>query len=241
MDRRLITLALLAALMCVAGPAPAGAATSATGSVSVRAAIPELATSGLTCGPQPFDPTRGRATFSFTLSRPAVVLVWIANWSGGLVNIQLLPSTAAGLRTASWNGRDLLGNLVAPSWYTFTVAAVTGQAQTQTPLQVAVTYGPALRMMAGGVRPATFRPPATTTFSSTLSRAAFVGVRITSSRGVVVRTVPEAFSPSGTFSYAWNGRDDAGRVVAVGAYTGAFTGRDSGGNAASVSQTVTVR
>jgi flagellar hook assembly protein FlgD len=63
----------------------------------------------------------------------------------------------------------------------------------------------------------------------TLSEAAYLDVRVTSSTGTVVRKFT-VFAREGRSTSNWNGKNDAGRYVSEGVYTLTYKPRDSGGH-----------
>jgi len=76
--------------------------------------------------------------------------------------------------------------------------------------------------------------------SATLSEAGSLLVRITDGTGAVVRTMTIAAS-AGPNAVTWNGRNNAGAIVADGDYTIRLTGRDAAGNSGpSMSRQLTV-
>jgi flagellar hook assembly protein FlgD len=220
---------------------PMAAVSAGAASVTTHVTIPALAVGGLTCSPQPFDPTSGRATISFVLSRPAAPSLVIRDWSGAAIYIAGSASTTPGPRSFLWDGRGLACGTVAPSWYTATVYASQGSLSAQAATPVAVSYGAPLRLTGVRAQPASIAFGGSTLVTVKASRAAYMGVRITTSRGDTVRTAPESLSPAGTFSYRWDGRDSSGHRVVEGRYYIVLIGRDSGGGQASATQLVTVR
>lgn len=68
------------------------------------------------------------------------------------------------------------------------------------------------------------------TLNGTVSAAAAqVTAVIKDASGTVVRREALGPKPSGTFSFSWDGRDDAGGIAAAGAYTVSFVAADQAG------------
>ena len=65
---------------------------------------------------------------------------------------------------------------------------------------------------------------------SVSANAQLVTVTITDANGRVVRTAQLGATSSGSLSYGWDGRDDAGAVLPAGTYTASFTAADASGH-----------
>ncbi len=237
-----IAVLLIVVAACVPAAAMAGEASVARG-VAVSAVVPSLDILGpyVVRGPfrppltdpmpaaspaprrTPGTPAWGSARIRFAVTRPASAAVLVTDWTGRLVHLSSIPATLTGSRTVYWNGRDLYGQLVVPSWYSVTGVARNGIQTARGSTSIAVDHGLGLSMSAPKVEPRKRR-----LLWGTMSRAAYVSVRVIAPSGKTVRTSTPTFFPAGTWSWTWDMRDDAGAPVPTGRYTSVVVARDSG-------------
>jgi hypothetical protein len=128
-----------------------------------------------------------------------------------------------------WDGRDLLGRVVPADWYRITVFARSETEAARGSTSIAVSYGPKLFFY--NTKTYAKRPQTVTT---TLSRAAYVSVRVVSSKGVTVRRVPPRYAAAGSWTWNWDRKTNKRTIVPPGGYTVYLTGRDSGTNTTTV-------
>ncbi len=98
--------------------------TSATASLTVTASTTTpaaFAISSIT--PSPYNPSAGNATITYTVPVKADVTISVSNSSGTVIyTAPKVTGQAAGTQTATWNGKNTSGAVVANGTYTVTVS-----------------------------------------------------------------------------------------------------------------------
>lgn len=191
-----------------------------------------LIVSGLSYSPHPYNPTIGLATVSYTLSKPANIWLIILDLYGNLVRVSGPFSGNSGANNVSWDGRDNVGNLVAPNWYNYVVYADDGISVNHQADVMWVNYGSSLTITNPSVSPNPFKPSTgeTTTILANFSRNAFASVAIFDLNENLIINFPLGFRVQGINEWIWNGRDSSNNLVSPGTYLYFVYGVDSGEN-----------
>jgi flagellar hook assembly protein FlgD len=168
------------------------------------------------------DGYRDTVGFSASATEAGSILGTARDGANHVVSQFAVATNPAGT-TLTWDGRSAAGNPLADGTYEVAIAPKdlagnVGAPQTKT---VAV-YG---SLGFAGVSKALFFPQdgdgyaPTTTFSFRLASPASVSWTVVNAAGATVRTIKanEALA-AGSFSFAWNGRNDAGAFVPRGTY-----------------------
>ena len=116
--------------LVIQGTTTSGVAlTTATAPVTIAVAgstppaTQAFAISGIT--PNPYNPTVGSATITYTVPVKADVTISVSNSSGTVVDtLPKVTGQAAGTQTATWNGQNTSGTVVPNGTYTVTVSGV---------------------------------------------------------------------------------------------------------------------
>ena len=187
------------------------------------------------------------ATFSYTTYEPTTNRVYIYDSAGTLIRyLTGWLALGAGAQTAVWDGKYTDANgasVTAPSGKYTLIARVKDAVGNIGEAQATVAIDGTLATAA--VSPTTFSPNAdgakdTTMLSYTLERDASVSVEVRNALGTAVRSLSSAtFQATGAYSVVWDGRDNAGLVVADGKYTLLITASGALGTT-QVARTVTL-
>lgn len=192
----------------------------------------------------PFSPNadRRRDTVALTYSLPAdsSVAFSIRNALGATVYSTPAAPRPAGLTTVTWNGRNSSGAVVPAGTYTARIDTTRTVGDPATTLTAYATkpvvvdlVAPYLTSPSGARR--TFFPyregyrdyfqPAIT-----VNETAALTLRIYTSTGKWVRTLPLGYKAKGRRTASWNGRKADGTKLRAGTYLFAWTVRDVAGN-----------
>jgi flagellar hook assembly protein FlgD len=174
--------------------------------------------------------------FSVGASEPGTALATVRNAADAIVDQVSVPLGASGA-TIAWDGRDADGGFVPDGEYRLLIAARDeagnpSDAQARTvviyaALGFAAASAPAFYPQDGDSR------ASRVTFSFRLRDPAVVGWTVQDLDGTVVRTVKvnEALG-AGTWTFSWDGRNDAGVFVPRGTYRSVVTATDGASTAA---------
>lgn len=208
---------------------------AAEGTIYVDKTAPVVSEAVLT--PNPFAPDgTSRASLSYTLSENAKVTVTLHNSAGTQIK-SLAASLAqtAGTQTLSWGGTNASNVLVDDGTYTYKITATDGAGWISVinsgTFQVEGRL-PTITNVKDSADPFKVTGTSTSTISYVLSEAANVKVEIHDAAGQVVRHLYAGQLTAGNKSVVWNGKDDAGALVADGTYTYQITAVDAAGKAA---------
>ena len=208
-----------------------------SGTVKVDTVAPELASPlALAAAATPvFSPNGdGKAetvSIAFTTNEAGAVDASIRS-SGGTTVRSMSVTALAGAGSVNWDGRNGSGTVVADGTYTIRMSPrdLAGNVGARKDVAVAV-YTSLSSVLAS---PAVFYPQdgdslsTYATLSFKLSRAATVTWQIRNADGAVVRTrYRDVARDAGTWTFKWNGTDDAGALLPAGSYVSSV--RASGG------------
>ncbi|MBL0385939.1 S8 family serine peptidase [Tumebacillus sp. ITR2] len=218
-------------------------ATPLTRTISVDRTAPVI--SGNTVSANPFVPTGTNTVgLTYALSEPAKVTVGIYNSANALVktlvtNVQ----QSAGANSLTWDGKNSSGVLAPDGIYTYKITATDAANLSAVAVSGAVgldRFKPSITAVSDTPDPFKVTGTANSTIAYTLSEESTVDIKIYDASGTLVRTLQNAKLPSGAKTVAWNGKNDAGTLVADGIYTYKINATDSFNNqAAEVTGTIT--
>jgi flagellar hook assembly protein FlgD len=208
-------------------------------SFTVKALHPQITS----VSPNPFSPHRdGRAditAFRIYLPDTENVTFVVQNGNGQTVRGPYpLGSLGAGNHTYRWDGKNNARNIVGDGVYTIVVTttrvsgSVTLHGKATATVRVDDTP-PALSGVTGNG--ATFYPIADgyqDTFRPrvAVNEGGLLWLQVFNGAGVKVRSIGAGHASPGTFERVWNGRNDAGALVAQGRYRYRFVADDRAGN-----------
>lgn len=187
--------------------------------------------------PNPFAPDgTNHATLSYTLSEDAKVTATVHNSAGTQVK-SLAASLAqtAGAQTLYWDGKNASGVLVGDDKYTYKITATDAAGWASVLNTGTFTVEgklPTITNVKDTADPFKVTGTSTSTISYMLSESAQVNVEILDAAGQSVRHLYTGQLTSGSKSVTWNGKDDAGALVADGTYTYQITAVDAAGKVA---------
>ncbi|MBL0385938.1 Ig-like domain repeat protein [Tumebacillus sp. ITR2] len=171
---------------------------------------------------------------SYVLSESAKVTTTITNSAGTVVRtLESAVSKTAGDNNVTWDGKNASGVLVPDGTYTVKITATDAVGFTSVPVTATTqAESGAAQITAVKVSSNPFKVTgtATTTLSYTLSEDANVDVQLCDANGWIVRTLTTGPQTFGAKSFAWNGKNDAGFIVADGTYTIKTQATDRAGN-----------
>ena len=190
----------------------------------------------------PFNPINETLTIGFTTDQEAEVRVSIKDAAGAMVKVfsdyngDIYP---AGDLSLTWDGTDVLGNVVADGDYTIEVMVSNANGSNTSSATVAVdatpsqNNGPDIFNLAA--TPDTFNPDTgTTDITFTVDEDAYVTVVVkdgsTEVREFTGYNDGNDFYTLGDFSVTWNGEDDNGNEVSDGTYTVEVTATNADGS-----------
>jgi flagellar hook assembly protein FlgD len=187
------------------------------------------------------DKVSDTVTFGATSSDAGKALAVVRNSSDAVVATLETAFFGAG-GSILWDGRADDGSIVPKGTYSVTLTAADVAGNASAPQTRSVAVYNALGFMTAA--PAIFFPQdgdalaRTTSVGFTLADPATVSWSITTVAGTVVRTIKSAEAlPVGVYTYAWDGRNDAGAFVPRGSYRSLVT---VGDGTLSVAQTAGV-
>ncbi|MHB9023618.1 MAG: FlgD immunoglobulin-like domain containing protein [Armatimonadota bacterium] len=232
----------------VSGSTSTGTAiTAATASVEVEATPPPPpSSSGFTItgvSPDPFNPSSGLTTISYTVPTTARLRIFVTNSSGTEVrSIVNYVGITAGSYKRTWDGKNNSGAVVPAGDYTVNITgtndstgATIGAATASVTVQSSTTPPPTSYSFAiSGISPDPFTPSSgqSTTISYSVPTTASVTIAVLNSSGSTIRTLANLTNQSsGNKTQAWDGKNSSGSVVAAGTYTVRITGSTSTGTA----------
>ncbi|PWK13446.1 FlgD immunoglobulin-like domain containing protein [Tumebacillus permanentifrigoris] len=206
-----------------------------TGTITTDKTLPVITSSTTTL---PIAPGTGTATLSYTLSENAKVTSGIYNSAGALVKaLDSNIAKTAGTIALTWDGKNTAGVFVPDGVYTLKINAVDAVGWTATPVSVTITAETgAAKFTAVTATPNPFKVTGTAnaTIAYTLSENATLTLKLYDANGTLVRTLVNAVATTfGPKSVLWNGKNDAGALVADGVYTYKLNATDSAGNVSS--------
>jgi len=180
--------------------------------------------------PSTIDMTLGQSTtVTYTVPTTTDVRVYVKNSAGTEVRtLATVAGAAAGTRTATWDGKDGSGSVVANGAYTVTVEnpsstpAVTAASGTVNVTTSTVTPPPTYAFRISSITPSTIDMTLgqSTTVTYTVPTTTDVRVYVKNSAGTEVRTLATVTgAAAGTRTATWDGKNGSGSVVANGAYT----------------------
>lgn len=196
--------------------------------------------------PNPYDPTKGNATISYSVPTTANYRMYVCNSSGteirGLVTYV---GVSAGNMTRTWDGKDNLGKIVPNGTYTVTIQGTSNSGAVLTTGTGTVTVGtttpppppppPTTQAFTiSGISPSPFDPSkgvATVTYA--VPAVADYSVAVKNSSGTALRTLcTYTAKAAGTYTVTWDGKDSSGAIVPNATYTVAISGTVSGSTTA---------
>jgi flagellar hook assembly protein FlgD len=206
-----------------------GSALDRTARVRIDTAAPTLAPAAAL--PASFSPNGDGDGDTWTGTWAAnedVTLSGTVRASDGTVVRTLSGASTGGVVKVTWDARATSGAGVADGQYFIALTATDAAGNTALPLTSQVTVYRGLSKVAAA--PTLFYPQdgdklaASTRLSFTLLQPATVSWSIVNSRGqtVITKYTGASFAPR-NISWAWNGRDQQGRLVAAGTYTAVLT------------------
>lgn len=188
------------------------------GIVTVEKGAPGI--TGVTLSPEPYK-LGVNANLSIIYNLTENSNVYINVYRGDVLVRRLVDgvSKLTGMNSATWNGKDDAGNDVPEGQYTVTIMGVDRFGKSdQAQGNVNCGYQPALGTVS--VTPVTYNPLDNVNAVVYYNLSNEAKVTLTILKGTIpVRTINAGVKPVGTGYVAWNGKDDAGNVVADGPYT----------------------
>jgi len=193
--------------------------------------------------PNPFDPSKGSATITYTVPTTSNYSIVVKNSAGSqVVSIVNYVGMPTGTYTRTWNGKDSSGNTVPNGTYTFVIAGTTSGGSTLTtataPVSVSTsstTPPPTTQAFAiTGITPNPYDPSkGSATVTYTVPATADYNVAVKNSSGTVIRTLGTYTGKgAGTYTATWDGKNSSGTLVANATYTVAVSGTVSGSSTA---------
>ncbi|MHB0939742.1 MAG: FlgD immunoglobulin-like domain containing protein, partial [Armatimonadota bacterium] len=221
----------------------------AGGTVAVSASPPPTYAFTIT-GIQPttIDPTKGEsATITYDVPITAGYRLSVKDNAGTTIRVlQEATTAAAGTYTAAWDARDAAGAVVPDGTYTVLLEGLNASANI-TPasgtVSVSASPPPAYAFSITGIVPATIDPTngESTTITYAVPITADYRLYVKDNTGAEVRALLQVTAgAAGTYTAAWDAKNDAGAVVPDGVYTVVIEGLNASGTIMPATGDVTV-
>lgn len=183
-------------------------------------------------------------TIPYNLSENAKVTITISNGSTAIRILEENVIKNSGDNTVTWDGKDSQGSTVDNGSYTYTITAADGVGLTSNASGTIIKDSgtPVISNVSDSNDPFTPSGSNYTTITFSISKNAYVGIKVYDSNGILIKTLLNDYpAVKGLNSADWDGKDDSNTIVSDGAYIYRINAVDTLGNSAvQVGGTVTV-